>query len=127
MKRLMLALLTLLATFTIAGTALASEAEVASDKGNIKSNLELNSGVSAMYIPCDYYSSGQHKYVLAGSQQVKDSGGSHLVVTKNPDGSSSSKTCDITNYYNVPRYVCACGQGYDGSRTFSSTTHSIRH
>ncbi|EOS56103.1 hypothetical protein [Paenibacillus barengoltzii] len=79
-------------------------------------------------LPCDYYADGQHRLVLVGTQSVGYSGGSHSAIIKNPDGSQQAVNCNLTNWYEVKTYSCACGRASQQVQgNFIRTTHQYNH
>ncbi len=107
----------LLGIASLSGAALAT----ASPVNELSAQEET---VTPFYIPCDYYSSGQHQHVKVGSNSYSQSGGTHSYVITKPDGSQQGVNCAITNWYRYDTYACACGNSsYNGPASFTGTSH----
>ncbi|KQL12395.1 hypothetical protein [Psychrobacillus sp. FJAT-21963] len=133
MRKIVIYLLTLTVLLLVSTTPVFANGEVnISDKASSFSEVESNelskveNEVSPLWIPCPYYDSS-HRYVATGSRSEGRSGGSEQVTIKKSDGSTHVVTCNITNWYTVTKYYCACGDNYENGGTFSRTTHSVSH
>lgn len=87
---------------------------------------EVESEISPLFIPCDYYGN-THRYVKTGSKQVAKSSGKEEVYIRRPDGSLQTVICNYQNMYTVGTYHCACGDSYQDNGVFSHTYHPINH
>lgn len=109
-------------------TASAHEADLP-DKTFIEEGTslsEVESEISPLYIPCDYWGN-THRYVKTGSQNVVKSDGNEQVTIRRPDGSLQTVNCNYKNYYTVSTYNCACGDSYTDNGVFAYTYHPINH
>lgn len=85
---------------------------------------EVESEISPLYIPCDYYGN-THRHVQVGQTQKLKSTDKHSVVVRQADGSSKTVVCVYQNWYTEYTYYCACGDRYTRD-VFSHTYHPER-